>query len=181
MCRLVLWTVMVTGLVMTLGCSTAPQDPQERTSLKEQAQSVVQRTAERNPGVRYYLENSAGYAVFPTIGKGGFIFAGGYGKGVLFEHGKMAGYCDATQITVGAQIGGQSYSELVFFQTPVVLGDFKSGSYAFKAQVEAIAADADASQRAPYRDGVAVFIVDSAGLMAEAAAGGQKFRFEPGE
>ncbi len=93
----------------------------------------------------------------------------------------MAGYCDATQITVGAQIGGQSYTELVFLETPKLLGDFKAGEYTWKAQVEAIAADQDAAKRAPYRNGVAVFIVDQNGLMAEAAAGGQRFRFVPGE
>jgi lipid-binding SYLF domain-containing protein len=175
------WVLVIASLAIVAGCSTVPEEPQERTLLKSRAEFVVQRTAERNPGLKYYLDTSAGYAVFPTIGKGGFIFAGGYGKGVLFEHGKMAGYCDATQVTAGAQIGGQSYSELVFFQTPQLLGDFKVGEYAFKAQVEAIALDQDASKRAPYHDGIAVFIMDSAGLMAEAAAGGQKFRFVPGE
>jgi lipid-binding SYLF domain-containing protein len=167
---------------LLVGCSTTPQESSERDLLKERSTFVVNRISERNPDLmKDYLARSAGYAVIPTVGEGGFVFAGGYGKGILYEKGKMVGYCDATQMTVGAQIGGQSFSEIIFFETPAVLSDFKAGHFAFKAQVEAVALGDSASKRAQYREGLAVVIADETGLMAQAAAGGQKFRFEPGQ
>ena len=96
--------------------------------------------------------------MFPTVGKGGFVFAAGYGKGILYENGAMTGYCDATQLSVGAQIGGQSCSELVFLQTPEALQRFKSGDLALDAQVSAIAADQKATRAARYQEGVAVAV-----------------------
>ena len=131
------------------------------------------------PEVDAYLASSIAYAVFPDVGKGGFIVAGGYGKGVLYEKGVMSGYCDATQLSIGAQIGGQSCTELIFFETPDAVERFKSGDLALDAQVSAIAMDQKATKYARYQDGVAVLFIDAKGLMAEASAGGQKFRFVP--
>lgn len=174
--------VALVGVVLvTMGCATVPQESQDRTLLKEQASQTVQRVADRNPAVKPYMASAVAYAVFPHIGKGGLIFAGGYGRGILYERGKMVGYCDATALSVGAQIGGQSYSELIFFETPAAVADFKSGDFTWSADVQAVAADQTASSRAQYHNGAAVFIVDEAGLMAEAAAGGQRFRFQPGQ
>ena len=84
-----------------------------------------------------------------------------------------------SQVTVGAQLGGQTYSEIIFFEAAPALTDFKNGTMALAAQVSAVAASAGASENAKYQNGVAVFTSGKGGLMFEASVGGQKFRFEP--
>jgi lipid-binding SYLF domain-containing protein len=160
------------------GCTTAPRTPLERMTLVQESEQTMRRAIGQNADVKYYLARSPAYAVFPTMGKGGFVFGGGYGKGVLYENGTLSGFCDATQLTLGAQIGGQTYTEMLFFEDAAAVAVFKSGKLALNAQVAAVAADHIAAKRARYQNGVALVILDSAGLMAEAAVGGQEFRYQ---
>ena len=132
-----------------------------------------------DPGLSRFFERSVGWAVFPTVGKGAIGIGGAHGSGVLFERGKAVGTCTLTQVTVGFQLGGQAYSEIIFFETESTLADFKKGALALAAQVSAVAAVEGASANAKYRLGVAVFTVAKGGLMYEASVGGQKFSFEP--
>ena len=97
----------------------------------------------------------------------------------LYEAGKLVGYCTLTQASIGFALGGQKYTELIFFETPAAVNRFKSGSFAFAAQASAVALQSGASANAKYSDGVAVFTLGEAGLMYEASVGGQKFSFEP--
>jgi len=87
-----------------------------------------------------FITNSAGYAVFPDVGKGGFIVGGARGKGVVYEKENIIGQATMTQATVGAQVGGQSFSEIIFFETPEALNDFKTGKFEMRAEVSAVAA-----------------------------------------
>jgi lipid-binding SYLF domain-containing protein len=84
-----------------------------------------------------------------------------------------------SQATIGAQIGGQAYYEIVFFETKEALATFKKGEWTMAAQVSAVALKSGASANAEYKDGVAVFTLTKAGAMAEASVGGQKFSYEP--
>ena len=38
-----------------------------------------------------FFDNSYGYAVFPTIGKGGLVVGGAHGNGRVYEQGKYVG------------------------------------------------------------------------------------------
>ena len=51
-----------------------------------------------------FFSQSYGYAVFPTVGKGGFILAGGYGRGRVFVAGDPVGDTTLTQASVGFQV-----------------------------------------------------------------------------
>jgi lipid-binding SYLF domain-containing protein len=127
-----------------------------------------------------FLERSAGYAVFPTVAKGAVGVGGAHGSGVLFNHaGKPLGKATLNQVTVGLQLGGQTYAELIVFETPKALSDFQSGDFAFAAQASAVALKAGAAANARYQSGVAIFTATKGGLMYEASVGGQKFHFEP--
>ena len=132
-----------------------------------------------DPNLARFFDDAMGYAVFPSVGKGGAGIGGAYGRGVLFERGEATGHTTLTQVTVGAQLGGQAYSELVFFETPQALASFKKGQLAMAAQVSAVVASSGASVDARYARGVAVFTLAKAGLMAEASVGGQKFDYRP--
>jgi len=162
-----------------LGCSTAPSSAEDRQALVRRAEETVQRFREADPSMNEFFDNSVGYAVFPTVGKGGVGVGGAYGKGVRYEGGELAGYCDLSQGSIGFQLGGQSYAEIIFFQNQSNIEEFKSGTVEFSAQVSAVAATAGASANADYENGVAVFTMTNAGLMYEASVGGQGFDFTP--
>jgi lipid-binding SYLF domain-containing protein len=146
-----------------------------------------------------FFKNAYGYAVFPTVGKGGVGVGGAFGKGRVYEHGKNVGDVSVSQLTVGFQLGGQAYSEIVFFQDQNAFKKFTSGTFAFGAEASAIAITAAAGARAnttggsagvsggkhdaatvgAYHDGMATFTVAKGGLMYEATIGGQKFSYTP--
>ena len=132
-----------------------------------------------DPGLKVFFEQAHGYAVFPSITKGGLFFGGAYGEGEVYEKEALIGTSSLTQVTVGLQIGGQTYSEIIFFKDKKALDSFTGGNLEFGAQMSAIAVTAGVSTDVDYSNGVAVFTLPRGGLMAEAAIGGQKFSFEP--
>jgi lipid-binding SYLF domain-containing protein len=147
-----------------------------------------------------YFNSSYGYAVFPTIGKGGLIVGGAHGTGRVYQGGQYVGDTSLTQVSIGLQIGGQGYSQIIFFEDKRAFDEFTSGSYEFDAGVSAVAIKAAASGSAGttgtsagssksedqasaraggYYKGVAVFTIIKGGAMAEAAVAGQKFSYKP--
>ena len=96
----------------------------------------------------------------------------------LSEGGELAGYSTLTQGTVGAQLGGQAYREVIFFVDEAAMSHFKQGNLEFSAQASAVAARAGASADADYTGGIAVFTIAKGGLMFEASIGGQKLSYE---
>lgn len=131
-----------------------------------------------DPAIASYFAKSAGYAVFPSVGKGGLGIGGARGSGLVFRSGAVIGKVRLTQISIGFQVGGQKFIEAIFFETDAALDDFTAGNFEFNAQVSAVALTAGASADAGYDNHIAVFTVALGGLMYEAAVGGQKFDFE---
>jgi len=171
--------LLAVALFMAAGCATAPSSTAERSELLDDARQTIATVKRNDPSIQRFFSSSAGYAVFPNIAKGGLVLGGAYGRGVLFENGRFTSYCDVSQGTVGFQIGGQAYSELIFFENQNTLNDFKSGAMSFAAQATAVAVTAGAAANMNYANGVAIFVTDQRGLMAEASVGGQKFSVIP--
>lgn len=169
----------IAALVSPVGCATAPKTESSRVELAESVDGTVSEFIRRDPSMAKRFEESYGFAVFPSVGKGGVGVGGAYGRGEVFERGVKIGYTDLSQGTIGFQLGGQVYSEVIFFENKASLDRFKTGEMAFAAQATAVAADAGASADANYRDGVLVFTMSQGGLMYEASVGGQKFGFVP--
>ena len=146
-----------------------------------------------------FFDSAYGYAVFPTIGKVGVFIGGAYGQGRVYERGRYAGNVEMTQATIGFQLGGQAFSQIIFFQDQRAYDEFTSGNFEFGAQASAIVitagANAEASTKGTsatanlgkgnlkaegqYYKGMAVFSAAKGGLMYEATVGGQKFNFHP--
>ena len=146
-----------------------------------------------------YFGSAYGYAVFPTIGKGGIGLGGAYGKGRVYSGGSHVGNTDMVQVTIGFQLGGQAYSQIIFFEDYRAYQEFTSGNFEFGAQATAVAITAGVSAEANtggglaagasggrsdaatvhggYRKGMAVFTIARGGLMYEASLGGQKFSY----
>ena len=162
-----------------IGCSTAPKSEEDRASLDADVQRTLSAMRSADPSFGEFLDKAYGYAIFPSVGRGALIVGGAYGKGEVFEQGKFIGYSDMSQATVGAQIGGEGYAQVIAFENKAALDKFINKEYAFDAEVSAVALKSGASKQARFRDGIAVFQYTKGGLMAAAAVGGQKFRFVP--
>jgi lipid-binding SYLF domain-containing protein len=124
-----------------------------------------------------FFRKSAGYVIFPNVGKGGFVVGAASGKGVVYEGEKAIGMASLKKLNIGLQAGGQSIIEIIFFEDDTALYEFKQGNFTFSAEASAVAIKSGIAVNAKYKDGVAVFALPKAGLMADASVGGQKFRY----
>ena len=161
--------------------SISPVAAQADEDLRKEAEQARSSFLKADAGLQKFFDESAGYAMFPSVGKGGFIVGGARGKGVVYQKGTVVGEAVMTQASIGAQAGGQAFSEVIFFETPEALKDFKGGKFEMSAEVSAVAAAEGASKAAKYKNGVAVFTLPQKGLMVQASIGGQKFKFIPAE
>ncbi len=169
----------VFGLLALSACATAPATVQGKRDIETDAATALAKATRQDPSLTSIFNTSAGYAVFPSVGKGAVGVGGAYGKGVLYDHGKVVGYCDLSQATIGVQLGGQSYTEILCFENHQALSRFKQGNFQFDSQATAVALKSGAGANAKFTNGVSVFTMDEAGLMFEAAVGGQKFSYQP--
>ena len=132
-----------------------------------------------DPGLQKQIDKAAGYAIFPSVGKGAIGIGGAHGKGWVYQGGGLIGETSLTQVTIGLQLGGQAYRELILFKDKTALDDFKRGNFELSAQASAVAVTAGASANVKYNGGVAILTMAKGGLMYEASVGGQKFSYKP--
>ncbi len=178
---------LVVGLFILLSCGSAYAD--EYAGTKKMFEDA---------GLSSMFSSAYGYALFPTIGKAGFLVGGAYGKGRVYEQGNHIGETAMTQATVGFQLGAAGFSQVIFFQDKRALTEFTNGNFEFgaEAQATAITAAAGASANtagssatasggknnattagAGYNKGMSTFTITKGGLMYEVSVGGQKFSF----
>jgi lipid-binding SYLF domain-containing protein len=175
-------TYLVAGALSVLlvlsACATAPSSEGGKADLERDAATALAKAKRSDRSLINVFDAAEGYAVFPSVGKGGAGVGGAYGKGILYERGRVVGYCDVSQATIGLQLGGQAYTEIIAFQTRQAVQKFKEGNLRFDAQATAVALKSGVGANARYTNGVAVFTMDEAGLMYEATVGGQKFGYQ---
>jgi len=184
-------SLLVLSLLMSFGqLAMADSDDAAVQSFRQAGESGV------------FFDNSYGYAIFPTIGKGGFGVGGAHGTGGVYAQGKKTGTSKMTQVTVGFQVGGQAFSQIIFFEDERAFKSFTSGNFEFSAQATAVAItagvsaetntgggassgvsggrnDASTASLSGYRKGMAIFTIAKGGLMYEASLGGQKYSYKP--
>jgi lipid-binding SYLF domain-containing protein len=144
-----------------------------------EARATVDAFKRRDPDIEQFFTNSHAYVVFPEIKKGAFVFGGAGGEGILFQGGKALGSVKMTQVTVGAQVGGKSYSEIVFITDEAALYRFKRGDAQLSASASATLAGEESRVAPKPEHGLEVFQMPISGVMAEASVGGQRFEFTP--
>jgi lipid-binding SYLF domain-containing protein len=181
---------VVTGLVFAAPLWAADDD----------AYAEAIKNFRNQPATAPFFADAVGYAVFPTIGKGGIGIGGAFGKGRAYKGGVHVGDVKMGQVSIGLQLGGQAYSEIIFFQNEDTFKSFSSGDFEFGADVSAVAltagAQASASTKgatasagssaentdgsaATWYRGMAVFTIAKGGLMYQASVGGQGFDYTP--
>jgi lipid-binding SYLF domain-containing protein len=153
----------------------------------------------KSPTANQYFAKSYGYAVFPTIGKGGIGIGGAGGKGLVYRGGQVTGESSMAQVSIGFQFGGQAYSQIIFFEDKRAYDEFTSGEFEFGAGASAVAitagvqaqsgttgtqaslgtgADHSKATATNYTNGMAVLTLAKGGLMYEAVLAGQKYKFK---
>ncbi|MGW9684321.1 lipid-binding SYLF domain-containing protein [Flagellimonas sp. 2504JD1-5] len=170
--------LLVMICLMFATSATFAQNKKDRKIMND-AKKAKKTLLKADSGLERFFDNSAGYVLFPNVGKGGFIIGGASGNGVVYEGGKTIGMAGLKKLNIGLQAGGQAIIEVIFFETSVDLQRFKEGKFAFAAETSAVALKSGIAFNAKYKDGVAVFALPKAGLMADASVGGQKFSFKP--
>jgi len=153
------------------------------------------------PVVAKFFDGAHGYAVFPTVGKGGLGVGGSHGKGQVYRGGQVIGFTSTSDISIGLQAGGQAYSQIIFFENETALTQFTGGNFEFDASASAIAVQATAeagagtegtgasssasktsgkaTTGAKYQKGIVVFTMAKGGLMYAATIAGQKYSYKP--
>lgn len=142
----------------------------------EESNKTITEFKKTDPDINSFFSSSYGYAVLYSVGKGGIGIGGASGKGTVYKGGTPVADVRMTQVTVGLQLGGQKYAEVIFFKDKDAYERFVGNNFEFSAQVSAVALKSGASSDAEYREGVLVFTMAIGGLMYEASVGGQKFK-----
>jgi len=190
-------TALTLGGVLTLsaplllaGCnsstwnSTTPEATDaaraaERNALAASAQATIASFQATDATFGPLLNQAYAYAVFPRVGQGGLIVGGGGGDGAVFQSGTQVGTASMSFGTVGAQIGGQTFSQVVLFQNQAAFDHFRNNNLEFAANASAVAVTSGAAATANWANGIAVFVQPQSGLMLDASIGGQKFTYRP--
>lgn len=176
--RVLTGALLVSAAVVISACASkvAPVGESKDQLIREseQAVSLFKRS---DSSMERFFDRSYGYAIFPKISKGAAGVGGANGRGLVYEQGDLIGYTTMSQATIGLQLGGQSFSEIIFFRDKVDLTIFKQGNLEFDANASAVAATSGAGASADYSKGVAVFTMARGGLMFEASIGGQNFTY----
>ena len=144
----------------------------------KKANEAIEDFKKVDAGISELFDNAYGYAVFPGIGKGGIGIGGAGGKGTVFKGGEPVADVKMSQVTVGFQLGGQKYAEVIFFENEEAYTRFVEKDFEFAAQVSAVALASGASADAKFKDGMLIFTQALGGLMYEASIGGQRFKVE---
>ena len=148
-------------------------------TLDEEVEAAMDRLDRDDPGLKSFLHHAHGYAVFPSVGQAAAVIGGVFGKGEVFERGKLAGYAGLIEVTLGLQLGGQTFTQFIAFEDKPAFERFKQRKFAITAQAAAALVGAGAAATTRYDKGVAVFMRSEGGLLGELSLAAQKFVFAP--
>jgi len=192
-----MWKRLLAGVGIVALALVLPTSAQGR-EVKDYTETI--NDFKKIPVVAKFFDDAYGYAVFPTIGKGGLGVGGSHGKGQVYSEGQVIGFTSTSDISIGLQAGGQAYSQIIFFQNAEALNKFTGGNFEFAASASAIAVQATAEAKAStegagaaasgsktakkatagaeYQDGMVVFTMAKGGLMYAATIAGQKYTYK---
>ncbi len=161
-----------------VGCDTStPNSAAQKAAMRDEANATLERMEAQDPSLAPLVSSAYGYAVFPEIGSGAVGVGGASGKGIVFKNGQRVGRVTMSQASIGPQIGGDTYGELIVFKDEHALNRLMNNSIEFGADANATIVKAGAAGAANFAEGVQVYILPKGGLMAGANLNGQKFHF----
>lgn len=171
-------TVIALAAGLAVSCASV-DTAQQREALVKEATASRQAWSKAEPAAEEFAKKGHGYVLFPDLGKGGFLLAGGGGYGVVYEQGRHIGYAELIEGSLGLTVGGQKYSELIVFENKAAMDRFKQTELNFGADANAVIAEKGVGASAKFVDGVVVFVRPLVGAMVEASLGGQRIKYIP--
>ena len=178
---------MQTPITRTLGAALAalmlsvtavPATAGWDATAERNARAAIDRFKRADARLGPFFQQAYGYAVFPTVGAGGAGIGAAHGSGTVFERGRMVGTTSLSKVSLGLQLGGQTYRQIIFFKNKRALDDFKQGDFELAAGASAIALERGISTNVDYHNGIAIFTMGKRGLMFDASVGGQRFTYD---
>lgn len=171
-------TILHTSLLLVLLISVPGNAQEDKKEFLNDVKKAKAAFVQKDPAMSKLFASAEGYAIFPNVGKGAYIIGGAAGNGALYENGHLVGMAKLRQVDVGAQIGGQAYSQVLLFDSEAAIKRFKEGKYEIAANASAVVLEEGAARSIEFREGVAIVTLPKAGAMVEVSVGGQKFEYE---
>lgn len=172
---------LVAAAMIAAGCETVPETPEKQQALQSEAQAALQSMTAKDPSLQQVVNDAYGYAVFPDVGKAGAIAGAAYGRGIVYAQGQPVGYAELNQASVGLQLGGQTFAELIIFQNEAALNRMQAGNFDVGASASAVAVNTGVGAETRFENGIAVFVMPKGGLMGDLSLTGQRINFEPAQ
>lgn len=170
----------IAAIVGFAACASSPPTRATSDNLEQQARATLGEMRAKDPSITDVLNNTYAYAVFPDVGKAGAVGVGGaYGHGILFEHGQPTGYVTIEQGSVGAELGGETFAELLVLRNANDVQTLKGGHFDLGVGADAVALKEGAAATATFRKGRAVFVMPRGGLMVDVSLKGQRIDYQP--
>ncbi len=159
---------------------------QKEVFAKEQAENLrynktIRAFMKDNKTITALVNDSYAYVVFPSVGKGGAILGGAYGEGRVYRRGMWVGDTTMTQYTIGLQVGGQAYSEMIFLMSRDAFNRYKQGGFTSSTQSSLVPFYSGISGDVNIANDILVYTSSTGGLMLEATTGAQKFTYKSRE
>jgi len=128
-----------------------------------------------NPKAKELFDKAYGWAAFDNL-KLGFFFSGGGGKGVAVN--KKTGhktYMGMGSAGFGLSFGGKKYQVVFLFQDSKTFKNFVENGWEATADASAAAGKAGAGAQTNFVNGLAIYQIDTKGLMASVDIAGTKY------
>lgn len=171
---------VVAMMALAVACGGAPKTTSARISLEQNARATLSEMEARDPSLSGLLQGAYAYAVFPSVGKGGVIVGGAFGRGILYEGDRPTGYIELAQASLGAQLGGASFSELIVLRDRRDVQDIKAGTFKLGGNASVTVLTAGAARTAQVGEARnTVFVLPRGGLMVDISVTGQRLDFRP--
>ncbi len=171
MAKLILPLMFILATALALpACQVAPAQ-KDATTFNDDTQQLIQSIASKNPKIATYVDDAYGYTIFPVVGEGGLLFAGGWGRGAVYQDGTLVGYARVDEHSIGAVAGGEKWTLLIFFKDKPAFDNFKAGKFAWDAKANVVAGTEGTAIGTDYSNGVILFRLAPSGAMEYASAG----------
>ena len=169
--------IIVLLALMTLpACQVAPSQ-KDASDFNDTTTQLVEKISSQNSQIAEYVDNAYGYAIFPVVGEGGLLFAGGWGRGAVYEGGSLVGYARVDEHSIGAVAGGEKWTLFIFFKDSAAFANFQAGKFAWDAKANFVAGVDGTAVSTDYSNGVKLIRVDPTGVMGNASAGFSSYTY----
>ena len=156
----------------------APAGAKTAAEIDAGVEAARDQCAAEVPGCEPAAERSQGMLVFPKVTKGAIGVGGSYGEGALIVDDKPAGYYSTAAASIGLQLGGETYSQIIMFMTKDALDSFRNSS-GWEVGANAKVAMIDQGKAADVNSVIAnnpvvAFVFGQQGLMGDLSVEGAK-------